>query len=498
MRLRRCRPISMPPQRSAVAPGTSFAARCGRHAVAGAAIAMFGLILPRGAHAQQRPDTAAWFADFAQLKAELAGHYANLTWAVEERGLTLPELSRTTEDALRNAQSEAAARAAIERFLNAFGDGHLEVRWPAGEAAPVAKAQSVCERLGYAPAQRGGGIRFELLPDFRWLPSPDSVPFRAGVLLSDGDTLGILRIPSFEDNIYPALCERAAQTFGVAADGPCDEACGARVEAEAANQLTAVLERRVAMLQAEGITRLLVDLTRNGGGSNWVEAAARTLTPVQLRGARVGFIRHPHYVRAFDARIRSLQRDSAARKGDEALVARALHELRQHRHEAAVPCDRSPLWEGRAVACDLVVTDPARYSTGLLPYAAPGTADTALFTPSRYRYREGAYRGPLIVLVDRGTASAAEYFAALMMDNSAGVVAGEPTFGAGCGYTDGGIPTVLRHSKARVRIPDCVRYRPHGANEVEGIAPDMPIPWRANDTPLQRARRVLDTLGGSR
>lgn len=110
----------------------------------------------------------------------------------------------------------------------------------------------------------------------------------------------------------------------------------------------------------------------------------------------------------------------------------------------------------------------------------------------------GLYRGPLVILIDRGTVSATEYFAALMMDNRAGVVAGAPTFGAGCGYTNGGIRFVLPYSGARVLIPDCIRYRANGTNEVEGIEPDLMVPWRSNDTAIQRARRVLETLARAR
>jgi hypothetical protein len=456
-------------------------------------------------------DTAAWLADLAQLRHALTRQYPNLEWAVERRGIALGELSRNTEAALRAAPSDAAARSIVEAFLNAFGDGHLEVRWPSPSGAtpagaPAAAAREparpagVCERLGYRRARRGGGIRFDLLPGFRWLASPDSAYFRAGVMVAGDDRLGVLRIASFEDDIHPELCETAARALGIAADAACDETCADRVARETANQLTAALERRIAELQAAGITRLLVDVTSNGGGTNWVEAAARTLTPVALRGARQGFIRHPHYVRAFDADIARLVRDSAASRGEVRVrIGRALEVLRRQRREASLACDRSGMWEGRAPGCSLVVSDPPRYSTGALAYAPPESVDTtaawrALYHPARYRHREGVYRGPLMVLVDRGTVSAAEYFAALMMDNSAGVVAGAPTFGAGCGYTNGGIPTVLPHSRGRVLIPDCVRYRASGSNEVEGVAPDLPIPWRPNDTPLQRARRVLETL----
>jgi C-terminal processing protease CtpA/Prc len=82
----------------------------------------------------------------------------------------------------------------------------------------------------------------------------------------------------------------------------------------------------------------------------------------------------------------------------------------------------------------------------------------------------------------------------MLRDNNAATIVGEPTGGAGCGYTSGGIQTFLKSTGAKVKIPDCVRLRADGSNEVAGITPDVLIPWRANDTRYQRANRVFDAL----
>jgi C-terminal processing protease CtpA/Prc len=138
------------------------------------------------------------------------------------------------------------------------------------------------------------------------------------------------------------------------------------------------------------------------------------------------------------------------------------------------------------------------YSTGLLDYAAPGSLDgldskAVLFGPSRYRYQEGLWDGPLVVLVDRRTASAAEGFASILRDNGAAVVMGEHTYGAGCGYTDGGIQHALPHTGLDVHLPDCVRVRADGTNEVEGVTPDVPIAWDGLDD-LERASLAVRRL----
>ena len=54
---------------------------------------------------------------------------------------------------------------------------------------------------------------------------------------------------------------------------------------------------------------------------------------------------------------------------------------------------------------------------------------------------------------------------------------GERTYGAGCGFLDGGLPLELPNSGHQVWMPDCARYRIDGTNEIEGIDPDVPLAW---------------------
>ena len=119
---------------------------------------------------------------------------------------------------------------------------------------------------------------------------------------------------------------------------------------------------------------------------------------------------------------------------------------------------------------------------------------TVLFQPSRYGYTENPKGRPLYVLVDRENWSAAEYFAALLQDNHAASVVGELTGGAGCGYTDGGIPTKLKNSGAQLKMPDCVRFRADGSTEVNGITPDVLLPWAERDSGFQRVKKLLAAL----
>jgi hypothetical protein len=450
--------------------------------------------------------TNAWLEDFAQLKHEMAAHYANLEWAVEERRLDLKQLSEQTESRLRQARNDTEAQRVIESFLRAFGDGHLWVSWPArneqtADAETAAPQPSLCARLGFHEQKVAPGIAFSRLDGFQELSRTDSKYFRIGILsLPGGKTVGLLRIALFSEYMFPDLCEKAAQELGLKQDSPCDEACADRVERKAADLLTAALERQLRALQNQRIDALLVDITGNGGGTNWVEPAARVLTTKALRSPRLGFIRHEHWTKQLGERLADVEADARqASPEQQKLWLQAAELYRKALDEARLPVTRDNIWNNEKPGRPLVAKDPALYATGALPYLKPGEladkpASPHVFYPSRYTYHEGVYSGPLIVLVDRGTASSAEYFVAMLADNAAAIVMGAPTVGAGSGYTNGGIPAVLRNSGGKVKMPDCVRFRADGSNEVGGFTPRTLIPWRDNDSAYQKAKRVLEVL----
>jgi C-terminal processing protease CtpA/Prc len=82
---------------------------------------------------------------------------------------------------------------------------------------------------------------------------------------------------------------------------------------------------------------------------------------------------------------------------------------------------------------------------------------------------------PLLLLVDRRTASASEYLAVRFKDHAHATILGEHTAGAGCGMTNGGVPISLPRTGLRVELPDCARLRQDGRNEREGVDVDVPL-----------------------
>lgn len=445
----------------------------------------------------EAPRSEAWLEDFEQLKSEMAAHYANLDWAVAERRLDLKQLSEQTAARLREAQSDAQAQQVIKSFLRAFGDEHVSIQWPSANQ-PIAPTKndkssapaSLCDRLDFRERRTAPGIAFDRLPGFEPHRTADSKYFPVGVLvLPNGKRIGLLRIAIFSEHWFPDLCETAASELGLHKDTPCDEACGDRVELRAADLLTAALERQLAALKASSIDALLVDITGNGGGSDWVEPAARVLTSKPLRSPRIGFIKHEHWAKDFQSRLTDVERDAARATGDRRqMLTRAADTYRRALAAAKEPVARDAVWQNQPVPA-LVAKDPEIFAAGIFPFARTGDlpdsdSNALLFSPTRYRYHEGAYSGPLLVLVDQNTASAAELFAAMLEDNAAAILLGSPTVGVGFGYTNGGIPTHLKHSRAEVKMPDGVRYRSDGTNEAAGITPRVLIPWHANDSAI--------------
>lgn len=465
------------------------------------------LFAPSGAASGQDFKTNVWLEDFTQLKREMASHYANLAWAVEDRGLDLKLLSEQTLSSLRRARNETEAKKVIESFLDAFGDGHLSVQWTQNTAGTPSAGvnpppqQTLCQRLRYRSHTQAPRIVFTLLNNFREISTDDSKYFSAGILrIGGGKDLGVIKISIFSEYAFPDLCERAAGQLGLTADSDCDDECKDRMERRAANLLTEALARQVEVLKRYKIKALLVDISGNGGGTNWTEPAARILSSKPLRSPRQQFIRHEHWTRQLKRRLEIIQadaRESTSPNRKQLLESEAV--LRKAISESEKICDRSRVWENQKPNCSPVSETPQLYPQSVLPFAKPGSlpdkpSSRYLFFPSRYNYREGVYSGQLVILADQGTWSSAEYFAAMLRDNNAATIIGAPTGGAGCGYTNGGIRTYLKNSGAAIKIPDCVRLRADGTNEVAGITPDLLIPWRSNDNRYQRAKRVSDAL----
>jgi hypothetical protein len=230
------------------------------------------------------------------------------------------------------------------------------------------------------------------------------------------------------------------------------------------------------------IVALMVKLPTNSHWSRWLG----TLGACLLVGGMV-------QDRLADVRI-----DIQNRAGSPALLEAAASKLEKAIEASKQPCNTAAVWDTGQLDCSPLVKE-LLFTSGVVDYAKPGSlaslkSRTVLFYPSRYAYTENLKALPLYVVVDRETWSAAEYFAALLQDNHAATVVGEVTGRAGCGYTNGGIPAELKNSGARLEMPDCVRFRADGSNEVNGITPDVLLAWAEHDSDSQRVKKLLAGL----
>ncbi|MCR5871510.1 MULTISPECIES: S41 family peptidase [unclassified Sphingomonas] len=462
-----------------------------------AALAGFALVVGSAQGQARAWDPAPWLADVAQMRAAFETKYANREWLEQERGVAIARTFDQLAAQLRTAGSDAEARAILDRAIRGIGDGHVALRWPRPQSAtPVMPATapaptsvaSLCQSIGYDARKGRPGIASALL-GYRALV--DKGALDAGVVATAGETVGVLRIPVFDPHAFPQLCADAVAALQLPIDKPCDDSCKNAVITHAYAALTRDMATRLGQLQAVGATSLLVDLTGNGGGSEWAEAAARMVTAKRLTSAPVGFVRGPHWAGTWGRLAELLHGWARTAPEAERAKLRALAEKADAARVAAeTPCapDTGCQWLGRA-----------GYATGLVGSAEPGEWlgsewGAWVFSAGQHAYQEGAWRGPVMVLVDQETWSAAEQFTALLQDARVATIVGARTGGAGCGYTWGGTPTTLNHSGATLLLPDCARFRADGSNEVAGIVPDVTIGWRATDSVAFRSRLLNAAL----
>lgn len=465
-----------------------------------AAIVAGPLALACGAEPPKAFAPEPYLADLAQLESFTATTYANLEWALREGGVDPVATHEEARRAILEAADEAAAVAALRGFVERFGDGHFRLlperaagTGEAGDGPPPPGPETppgeACAALGYE--EHDQSFRLDFGDGFQATTAPDD-PFPAGWIELGGRRVGIVRIDEFGANRFGEYCPESWQSYRQGLSGPCDDwPCEYGFRLAVVDRLLDEIGGRIADLEELAITALAVDITGNGGGSDWVYPTAGMLTAKPLVGAGRSVVRHPHWVGVFGEMLADVDRDLVRTDlppGVRRLLEGVRARLAAGREEAAEPCDLSRVWREGAgqLPCTLLVRDKL-FTTGLV--AVPPDVELAgldlsatLYKAAEYGERPTAWEGPLALLVDRKTGSAAELFAALLRDNSAATVIGERTSGTGCGYTNGGIQAVLEHSRLEVWLPDCVRHRRGGGNERAGIAADLPLGWPRRET----------------
>ena len=453
-------------------------------------------------------DRKAWREDYATLKHELERSYSHLAWAASpESGVDLPSLDRRTRLALGAARSDADASAALVSFIAGFRDGHLAMvvtpeQASAGAEPPPrasdADASAACAAFGFGPATRVAfSLPFESLDGFAMQSDGISQAFRSGTITSGARRFGLVRIPRFRAAEYPALCIAAWSKLHASGIVPTAAAIQDAINAAWLRELA----DRLAALRGDAV---LVDVGGNGGGNDVGEWAPRLFASREVHSAPLLMHVGPLGAKYMDEQLQGLNDALAAHSGDEKIEAALRPAIaafeRRKRASLQQSCDMSWAWQEKRrfdpAKCSGLID--AAFASGAVDYLAPGSlapdAAAALYWPSVVDPMRGAWTGPVYLLTDAGTASAAEMFAALMRDSGIAKTVGVHTLGLGCGSMVESAPVTLPHSHLSVRIPNCVRLRADGTDEVAGIAPDLPVLPAERESPRARAARVLAVI----
>jgi hypothetical protein len=456
-----------------------------------------------------------WLQDFEKLKSEMAAGYANLEWAARHHRIDLARLSRETEEKLLRTRSSGKARKILIAFLESFHDPHLRAeRSDPPQDSPTsggtwigpradASAREALQAFGYSKSSYDFAVDFEALDGFE-AHEVDGNPFPSGVLgLEDGRKLGVIRIQYFGEDRYYDVAAHTWEEFKEQVEGTCDSGCWWPYTLQVRTRLMEHLQTRLRALQRTGVDAILVDITGNGGGSEWCEDVAQLFTPVPLRPAGTLFVKHDHWSREIAREIGRLDEDLA--RDDLPAAIREILEESRARHEDLLGevrsgCDATKVWTeaGFAPGCERLAADEHGHyeiSEGAGDVASTLSSEHILFRRPRHPAFVGIYDGPLFITIDDGTASASEQFATLLQYNEAATIIGETSYGAGCGYTRGGIQLYLENVQLRVWMPDCVRLRADGENELAGIVPDV-AGWKEGKGGKARARELMAVLEG--
>ena len=448
------------------------------------------------AYADSTYDPKPWLDDLAQMHAAFGAGYANFEWAVFDHEVDFAALFADTQKRIEAANSDADARAALDRLVRRLGDGHTELHWPAHNATAGANTPPLpCANFD---AVRAAKPLAAYTKGYVPIETPQSDAFPIGTIASGKHRVGVIKIKLFHPSFRPAYCQAALAALSIPADKPCDDACSDRIDDWTQARMNEDFIAQVETLKRAKIDTLLIDVADNGGGSEWADAAARMLTTIRLVSPRYGFVRGPHWVKKLGDLEDNLRKAAGkASPQDRKMLLVYADEAAAKKAVAATPCDSAPLWERKLPTCSWL--GEGYYETGFLASADPEALRgkpwaPLVFVPMEYQYTEGLWRGPLIVLVDDGSASSSERFASELQANHAALIMGEPTAGAVGGHTDGGTSTVLAHSGAVLVLPDICDLPADGRYARGGVVPDLLVGFHKGDGPHLRADAFLAKL----
>ena len=185
---------------------------------------------------------------------------------------------------------------------------------------------------------------------------------------------------------------------------------------------------------------------------------------------RIGIITLPGFYEDFDAR----QKGTADFKSATRDVARLLDELKTEKVDGVLVDLRNNGGGSLSEAVDL---------TGLFVGKGPVVQQrdaAGKISVLSSTNREAAWNGPLAVLINRGSASASEIFAAAIQDYGRGLVIGEPSFGKGTVQTMVDLDQIAHNDEPKfgeLKFTVAQFFRINGGTtQLRGVTPDIQFP----------------------
>ncbi len=406
----------------------------------------------------------SYLEDFEALKIHISKSYANLEDLLNFYKLDPYELSNQTIMEVKKSKNEKEAVEALKRFVQKFHDGHFQIFEPkhdkngqvdSDKKAPIAKtisAKQACKLMDFA-WEKDYSFKFPIEGVRVKEKGEGEFPY---LVVEDGKkVIGILRVSDFRTTVYPKTCVNSWDKYKYKFKQSCDENCqddfiNNVMRSAIVDQFYMSLEK----IRATKVDALVLDVTNNGGGTDWVEDITALTTTKPIVCGKSGFVKHPHYMSHFQQMLKEIRSNLPHDK-------QKIADMQEAIKIASQTCDRTQIWNQKnyKLNCSLV-----GFRKG----------EQCKFSELKYKGKK-KYNGKLFILANKHTASAAEDIVARHLDSKTAVMIGSRTYGAGCGYMNGGIRFQLPNTRLEVKVPDCVRVRADGTNEVIGIQPDISI-----------------------
>ena len=214
------------------------------------------------------------------------------------------------------------------------------------------------------------------------------------------------------------------------------------------------------------------------------QAAQKTVLPVNDDGVtrKIGVIALPTFYEDFDARQKK-DKDYKSASRD---VARLLGELKQENVDGVLIDLRDNGGGSLSEAIDL---------TGLFVGKGPVVQQRNAEGKIRVEnddISKPVWSGPVGVLINRGSASASEIFAAAIQDYGRGVIIGEPSFGKGTVQTVVDLDRIAKNDgpkfgQLKFTVAQFFRID-GGTTQLRGVAPDISLPGLSDPKFLGRSK----------